>query len=166
MFIKYFCNISGAVSFNHRDPLEFETQLTEEERSLKAQAHQYCQEKLQPRILKAYRNEEYDPTVIPEMGEMGLLGAPYEVCICMQKNYEKALLVQGYGCAGVSSVGYGLIAREVERVDSGYRSTMSVQTSLVIGPIYNYGKKASCISSFEHQILQAARNKKKNTFRI
>ncbi|KAH7722788.1 hypothetical protein AAVH_09740 [Aphelenchoides avenae] len=100
-------------------------QLTEEERSLKDQARMYCQDKLMPRIIQAYRNEKFDPSLIPEMGQMGLLGAPY----------------QGYGCAGVSTVGYGLLAREVERVDSGYRSTMSVQTSLVIGPIYNYGSE-------------------------
>lgn len=78
-----------------------------------------------PRVTEAYRTEKFDPSLIPEMGSMGLLGAPY----------------QGYGCAGTSTVGYGLIAREVERVDSGYRSTMSVQTSLVIGPIYNYGSE-------------------------
>uniref|UniRef100_A0A0K0DHA1 Acyl-CoA_dh_N domain-containing protein n=1 Tax=Angiostrongylus cantonensis TaxID=6313 RepID=A0A0K0DHA1_ANGCA len=95
----------------------------QDERDLMESARTYCQEKLLPRITKAYRDEVYDPTLIPEMGKMGLLGAPYK----------------GYGCAGTSTVGYGLIAREVERVDSGYRSTMSVQTSLVIGPIYNYG---------------------------
>uniref|UniRef100_A0A183FF34 glutaryl-CoA dehydrogenase (ETF) n=1 Tax=Heligmosomoides polygyrus TaxID=6339 RepID=A0A183FF34_HELPZ len=97
--------------------------LSDDERTLMYSAHEYCQEKLLPRITQAYRDEKYDPSVIREMGSMGLLGAPYE----------------GYGCAGTSTVGYGLIAREVERVDSGYRSTMSVQTSLVIGPIYNYG---------------------------
>ncbi|VDO63308.1 unnamed protein product [Heligmosomoides polygyrus] len=97
--------------------------MSDDERTLMYSAHEYCQEKLLPRITQAYRDEKYDPSVIREMGSMGLLGAPYE----------------GYGCAGTSTVGYGLIAREVERVDSGYRSTMSVQTSLVIGPIYNYG---------------------------
>ncbi|KAJ1346130.1 hypothetical protein KIN20_000837 [Parelaphostrongylus tenuis] len=111
-------------SFNFRDPFDISSQLTEDERDLMESARTYCQEKLLPRITKAYReNVLYDPTLIPEMGKMGLLGAPY----------------QGYGCAGTTTVGYGLIAREVERVDSGYRSTMSVQTSLVIGPIYNYG---------------------------
>ncbi|CAJ0605338.1 unnamed protein product [Cylicocyclus nassatus] len=110
-------------SFNFRDAFDISSQLTEEERILMQSAHEYCQEKLLPRVTEAYRKEKYDPTLIPEMGKMGLLGAPY----------------QGYGCAGTTSVGYGLIAREVERVDSGYRSTMSVQTSLVIGPIYNYG---------------------------
>ncbi|KAI6203572.1 hypothetical protein M3Y94_00572900 [Aphelenchoides besseyi] len=113
-------------SFNYLDAFDLDTQLTEEERSLKDEVRGYCQEKLLPRVISAFRNEEYDPTLIPEMGKMGLLGAPYK----------------GYGCAEVSSVGYGLIAREVERVDSGYRSTMSVQTSLVIGPIYNYGSEA------------------------
>ncbi|RCN45339.1 acyl-CoA dehydrogenase, middle domain protein [Ancylostoma caninum] len=110
-------------SFNFRDAFDISSQLTEDERALMETAHEYCQEKLLPRVTEAYRGEKYDPTLIPEMGKMGLLGAPY----------------QGYGCAGTTSVGYGLIAREVERVDSGYRSTMSVQTSLVIGPIYNYG---------------------------
>ncbi|EYC14608.1 hypothetical protein Y032_0040g303 [Ancylostoma ceylanicum] len=110
-------------SFNFRDAFDLSSQLTEDERALMETAHEYCQEKLLPRVTEAYRGEKYDPTLIPEMGKMGLLGAPY----------------QGYGCAGTTSVGYGLIAREVERVDSGYRSTMSVQTSLVIGPIYNYG---------------------------
>ncbi|VDM58733.1 unnamed protein product [Angiostrongylus costaricensis] len=110
-------------SFNFRDPFDISSQLTEDEKDLMESARTYCQEKLLPRITKAYRDEIYDPTLILEMGKMGLLGAPYK----------------GYGCAGTSTVGYGLIAREVERVDSGYRSTMSVQTSLVIGPIYNYG---------------------------
>ncbi|KAL6736217.1 hypothetical protein Aduo_006596 [Ancylostoma duodenale] len=112
-------------SFNFRDAFDISSQLTEDERALMETAHEYCQEKLLPRVIEAYRGEKYDPTLIPEMGKMGLLGAPY----------------QGYGCAGTTSVGYGLIAREVERVDSGYRSTMSVQTSLVIGPIYNYGNE-------------------------
>jgi glutaryl-CoA dehydrogenase len=117
--------IRNSSTFDYQDAFGLHEQLTEDENALRIQAHEYCQAKLLPRVTKAYREESYDPTVIPEMGSMGLLGAPYE----------------GYGCAGVSSVGYGLIAREVERVDSGYRSTMSVQTSLVIGPIYNYGSE-------------------------
>uniref|UniRef100_A0A1I7ZEP7 glutaryl-CoA dehydrogenase (ETF) n=1 Tax=Steinernema glaseri TaxID=37863 RepID=A0A1I7ZEP7_9BILA len=112
-------------TFNYKDAFAFDDQLTEEERILKEQAHDYCQAKLMPRITEAFRNETYDPTLIPEMGKMGLLGAPYT----------------GYGCAGTSTVGYGLITRELERVDSGYRSTMSVQTSLVIGPIHTYGSE-------------------------
>uniref|UniRef100_A0A1I7T235 glutaryl-CoA dehydrogenase (ETF) n=1 Tax=Caenorhabditis tropicalis TaxID=1561998 RepID=A0A1I7T235_9PELO len=107
----------------YQDAFQLSDQLTEDERDLMNSAREYCQERLLPRVTEAYRNEKFDPSLIPEMGSMGLLGAPY----------------QGYGCAGTSTVGYGLIAREVERVDSGYRSTMSVQTSLVIGPIYNYG---------------------------
>uniref|UniRef100_A0A0N5A1G9 glutaryl-CoA dehydrogenase (ETF) n=1 Tax=Parastrongyloides trichosuri TaxID=131310 RepID=A0A0N5A1G9_PARTI len=118
-------NIRFSSTFNYKDAFDLDSQLTDEERSLKEQVHNYCQGKLLPRVTKAYREEKFDPTLIPEMGSMGLLGSPYE----------------GYGCAGVSNVGYGLIAREVERVDSGYRSTMSVQTSLVIGPIYNYGSE-------------------------
>ncbi|PAV56759.1 hypothetical protein WR25_05019 isoform B [Diploscapter pachys] len=112
-------------TFNYKDALGLNEQLTEDEQALMNSAHDYCQEKLLPRVTQAYREEKFDSTLIPEMGAMGLLGAPY----------------QGYGCAGTTNVGYGLLAREVERVDSGYRSTMSVQTSLVIGPIYNYGSK-------------------------
>ncbi|KAI1718519.1 acyl-CoA dehydrogenase, middle domain-containing protein [Ditylenchus destructor] len=118
-------NSTSAQSFNYLDAFDLDSQLTEDERALRDQARNYCQEKLMPRVLKAFREEKYDPDVIPEMGEMGFLGAPY----------------QGYGCAGVSTVGYGLVAREVERVDSGYRSTMSVQTSLVIGPLFIYGSE-------------------------
>ncbi|CAI4232852.1 unnamed protein product [Auanema sp. JU1783] len=112
-------------SFNYKDAFDFNAQLTEDEQALMESTRSYCQQSLLPRVTEAYRTEDFDKTLIPEMGKMGLLGAPY----------------QGYGCAGVSTVGYGLIAREVERVDSGYRSTMSVQTSLVIGPIYNYGSE-------------------------
>lgn len=87
---------------------------------------EYCKDKLLPRVVEAFRSEKFDPAVIPEMGKMGLLGAPYE----------------GYGCAGTSFVGYGLIAREIERIDSGYRSSFSVQTSLVISPIHRFGTEA------------------------
>jgi glutaryl-CoA dehydrogenase len=122
-----FLQIARANStFNYMDAFEIDDQLTDDEKSLRDHARTYCQEKLMPRVTEAYRQEKFDPSLIPEMGEMGLLGSPYK----------------GYGCAGVSTVGYGLVAREVERVDSGYRSTMSVQTSLVIGPIYNYGSEA------------------------
>jgi len=112
-------------TFNYQDPLDIDGQLTPEERLLKDQARAYCEEKLLPRVTQAFRDEKYDPSIIPEMGKMGFLGAPF----------------QGYGCAGISSVGYGLLCREIERIDSGYRSTMSVQTSLVIGSIYNYGSE-------------------------
>lgn len=101
-------------------------QLGEEERMIRDTASQYCQEKLMSRILEANRNEHFDPDILKEMGELGLLG----------------LTIDGYGCAGASYIAYGLVAREVERVDSGYRSAMSVQSSLVMHPIYAYGTDA------------------------
>jgi glutaryl-CoA dehydrogenase len=110
--------------FNWQDPLLIDTLLSEEERMIRDSAHQYCQEKLQPRVLLANRNESFDPEIMKELGALGLLGCTIE---------EK------YGCAGVNYVTYGLIAREVERVDSGYRSAMSVQSSLVMHPIHAYG---------------------------
>uniref|UniRef100_A0A914HDZ5 glutaryl-CoA dehydrogenase (ETF) n=1 Tax=Globodera rostochiensis TaxID=31243 RepID=A0A914HDZ5_GLORO len=113
-------------TFNFLDAFDLNSQLTEDERTLRDQARAFCQQKLQPRVTQAFREEKYDPSLIPELGRMGFLGAPYK----------------GYGCAGTSFVGYGLLARELERVDSGYRSIVSVQTSLVIGPIHNYGSEA------------------------
>jgi len=113
--------------FNWQDPMLLESLLTEEERLIRDSAHQYCQEKLMPRILLANRHEEFDVNIMKELGALGLLGATIE---------EK------YGCAGVNYVSYGLIAREVERVDSGYRSAMSVQSSLVMHPIHAYGSEA------------------------
>lgn len=101
-------------------------QLTEEERMIRDSAHQYAQDKLMPRILEANRKEHFDPDIMREMGEMGLLG----------------VTIDGYGCVGASYVAYGLVAREIERVDSGYRSAMSVQSSLVMYPIYAYGTDA------------------------
>jgi len=98
-------------------------QLTEEERMIKDMARNYAQEKLMPRVLEANRNENFDPDIMCEMGELGLLGST----------------LKGYGCAGIGYVSYGLISREVERVDSGYRSALSVQSSLVMYPIYKYG---------------------------
>jgi glutaryl-CoA dehydrogenase len=109
--------------FNWEDPFLLDDQLSEEERMVRDTAYQYCQEKLQPRVQKAFREESTDPEIFREMGAVGLLGAP----------------IEGYGCPGVNYVSYGLIAREVERVDSGYRSMMSVQSSLVMYPIYHYG---------------------------
>jgi glutaryl-CoA dehydrogenase len=111
--------------FNWEDPLLLEDSLTEEERLIRDSARAYAQDKLMPRILEANRKEIFDPAIMIEMGEQGLLGSTLE----------------GYGCAGVSSVAYGLIAREVERVDSSYRSVMSVQSSLVMYPIYAYGSE-------------------------
>lgn len=113
-------------SFKWQDPLLLESLLSEEERMIRDSAHQYCQEKLMPRILMANRNEEFDVEIMRELGALGLLGAT---------------LPEKYGCAGVNYVTYGLVAREVERVDSGYRSAMSVQSSLVMHPIYAYGNE-------------------------
>lgn len=112
--------------FDWEDPFLLDQQLTEEERMVRDTAAQYAQEQLQPRIRDAYQQESTDPQIFREMGELGLLGPT----------------IEGYGCSGVSYVSYGLIAREVERVDSGYRSMMSVQSSLVMYPIYAYGSEA------------------------
>jgi glutaryl-CoA dehydrogenase len=111
------------IPFQWDDALRLDDQLTEEERAIRDAAHAYCQEKLFPRVLEANRHERFDREIMSEMGEMGFLGATLE----------------GYGCAGVGYVSYGLIAREVERVDSGYRSAFSVQSSLVMYPIYAFG---------------------------
>ncbi|GAA5809704.1 hypothetical protein MFLAVUS_003117 [Mucor flavus] len=111
------------VKYNWQDPLNLESLLTEDEISIRDAAHSYCQDKLLPRVIDAYRNENFDRDILSEMGELGFLGST----------------IDGYGCAGVSSVAYGLTAREVETVDSGYRSAMSVQSSLVMHPIYAYG---------------------------
>ena len=113
--------------FDWQDPFRLDDQLTEEERMLRDGARAYAQEKLQPRVIAAYREESTDPAIFREMGEMGLLGTT---------------LPEAYGGLGASYVAYGLIAREVERVDSGYRSMMSVQSSLVMYPIYAYGSEA------------------------
>ncbi len=114
-------------AFNWQDPLSLDSLLTEEEWMIRDSAHQYCQEKLMPRILMANREERFDREIMTELGELGLLGAT---------------IPEKYGCAGVNYVVYGLVAREVERVDSGYRSAMSVQSSLVMHPIYAYGSEA------------------------
>ncbi|ORY93740.1 glutaryl-CoA dehydrogenase [Syncephalastrum racemosum] len=114
------------IKYNWEDPLDLESLLTYEERLMRDTARTYSQEKLMPRAVDAFRNEVFDREILQEMGELGLLGAT----------------LQGYGCAGASSVAYGLIAREVESVDSGYRSAMSVISSLVMYPIYAYGTEA------------------------
>src|SRR5690554_1180342 len=116
--------MSAAPSFNWEDPLLLDSQLTEEERMVRDAAHAYAQDKLAPRVLEAFRHEKTDPAIFREMGELGLLGAT---------------IPEQYGGAGLNYVCYGLIAREVERVDSGYRSMMSVQSSLVMVPIYEFG---------------------------
>lgn len=106
------------------DPFLMDSLLTEEERMIQKTAQSYCQEKLAPRVLEANRHERFDPEIMAEMGELGLLGST---------------LPEDYGCVEASYVAYGLVAREVERVDSGYRSAMSVQSSLVMHPIFAYG---------------------------
>ena len=111
-------------TFKWMDPFLFDEQLSDEERMVRDAARDFCQEQLMPRVLEANRHELFDRAVFYEMGEMGLLGSTFP---------------EEYGAAGLNSVCYGLIAREVERVDSGYRSTMSVQSSLVMFPIYTYG---------------------------
>jgi glutaryl-CoA dehydrogenase len=112
--------------FKWDDALLLEQQLTEEERAIRDAAHDYCQEKLFSRVLMANRHEKFDRTIMNEFGAMGFLGATLD----------------SHGCAGVSYVAYGLIAREVERVDSGYRSAFSVQSSLVMYPIHAFGSDA------------------------
>jgi glutaryl-CoA dehydrogenase len=112
--------------FDWQDPLLLREELTEEERMVQETVYQYAQEQLMPRVTEAFRNEHTDPEIFREMGELGLLGAT----------------IDGYGCVNMGYVSYGLIAREVERVDSGYRSMMSVQSSLVMYPIYAYGTEA------------------------
>lgn len=112
--------------FNWQDPFLLEEQLTEEERMVRDTAHQYAQEKLLPRVREAYRKEYTDPEIFREMGALGLLGCT----------------IEGYGCAGLNYVSYGLVAREIEAVDSGYRSMFSVQSSLVMHPINVFGTEA------------------------
>ncbi len=112
--------------FNWEDPFLMDGELNDEERMVRDSARQYAQNKLLPRVQLAFRNEHTDRAIFNEMGALGLLGST----------------IQGYGCPGVNYVSYGLIAREVERVDSGFRSMMSVQSSLVMYPIYTYGTEA------------------------
>ncbi|MEP0322830.1 acyl-CoA dehydrogenase [Bauldia litoralis] len=117
---------SGKASFDWSDPLAFDGELSQEEALIRETAHAYAQEKLQPRVLSAFRDERFDREIISEMGALGLLGAT---------------IPPEYGGAGAGYVSYGLIAREVERVDSGYRSALSVQSSLVMHPIHAYGSE-------------------------
>ncbi len=114
---------AGKAEFKWEDALLLEDQLSEEERMIRDAARAYAQDKLMPRVLQANRHEKFDRAIMTELGELGLLGST----------------IEGYGCAGTNYVSYGLIAREVERVDSGYRSAMSVQSSLVMHPIHAYG---------------------------
>lgn len=116
---------SDDAQFNWQDPFLMEEQINEEERMVRDTARQYAQNKLMPRVKNAYRNEETDPAIFREMGELGLLGP----------------MIEGYDCAGMNYVCYGLIAKEIEAVDSGYRSMMSVQSSLVMHPINTFGSE-------------------------
>ncbi|XQW83543.1 acyl-CoA dehydrogenase [Thalassotalea piscium] len=115
--------MTNPVLSNWDDIFLLNDQLTEDERMIKDMAHSFCQEELMPGILMANREENFDPNIMRKFGEVGLLGAT----------------IDGYNCSGVNYVSYGLVAREVERVDSGYRSAMSVQSSLVMHPIYKFG---------------------------
>lgn len=111
--------------FNWKDPFLIENQLTEDELEIKKQMRNYCTKQLMPRVIEANRKEHFHREIMSELGALGALGPT----------------IQGYGCANVSSVAYGLIAYEIERVDSGYRSAMSVQSSLVMHPIYTFGSQ-------------------------
>ena len=115
------------VSFDWQDPMFLEQQLSEEERMIRDATREYCQDRLMARVQMANREESFDREIMNEFGELGLLGAT---------------IPEDYGCAGANYVSYGLVAREVERVDSGYRSAMSVQSSLVMHPIFAYGSEA------------------------
>ena len=117
--------MSTRAPFDWQDPLLLEELFTDDERMVRDTAHDFAQEHLMPGIIDANRHEKFDPQIMREMGKLGLLGATLE----------------GYGCSGVSQVAYGLIAREMERVDSGYRSALSVQSSLVMYPIHTFGSE-------------------------
>jgi len=119
--------MAARVSFDWADPMLLDQQLTDDERLVRDTARDYAQDKLMSRVLLASRNESFDRDIMNEFGQLGLLGST---------------LPEEYGCAGANYVSYGLVAREVERVDSGYRSAMSVQSSLVMHPIYTYGDEA------------------------
>src|SRR5665811_422360 len=114
-------------AFVWEDPLDLEGELSEDERMVRDTARGFSQDYLMPRVVEAYREEKFDANMLPEMGKLGLLGPT---------------IPETYGGAGLGYVAYGLIARELERVDSGYRSTMSVQSSLVMYPIHAYGSEA------------------------
>lgn len=122
--VKY--NMTKFAKFDWQDPLRVHEQLTDEEKAIQETAYDFCQETLLPKVTEMYRNESWDPSILPALGELGLLGPT----------------IKGYGCAGVNYVSYGLITRELERVDSGFRSMMSVQSSLSMGSIYQFGTEA------------------------
>lgn len=118
-------SIKNKPNFQWDDPFYLNEQLSEEERMIRDAARGYAQEKLQPRVQEAFHNEHFDRDILREMGQQGFLGAT----------------IKGYGCAGINNVSYGLLTREIERVDSGYRSVMSVQSSLAMHAIYAYGNE-------------------------
>jgi glutaryl-CoA dehydrogenase len=118
---------TSSAKFNWDDPFMLSQQLTDEERQVQSAAASYCQERLAPRVVEAFRHEKTDAAIFREMGALGLLGPT---------------IPEAYGGAGLNYVSYGLVAREVERVDSGYRSMMSVQSSLVMVPIFEFGSEA------------------------
>ena len=122
----------AAASFQWDDPFLLDEQLTEDERMIRDTARAYAQEKLLPRVTKAYLEEKTDREIFREMGELGLIGVT---------------LPEEYGCANAGYVAYGLVAREIERVDSGYRSMNTVQSSLVMYPIYAYGDETNARST-------------------
>lgn len=122
---QIFSKIHKRTAFNYRDPFLLETQLSESEKSIQDVAHHFSKDVLLPNVVASFRNEKFDKNIMKEMGNVGLLGPT----------------IQGYGCAGVNYVSYGLIMREIERVDSGYRSCASVQSSLVMFPIYKFGSQ-------------------------
>ena len=123
LFYKKVKNIFRYSTFNKDDPLMLRSLLSEEEQLVQKTASEYAQTSLLPHVTKSFRNETFDKTIIKDMGSLGLLGPT----------------IKGYGCSGTNYVSYGLIAREIERIDSGYRSVMSVQSSLVMHPIYKFG---------------------------
>ena len=122
---QIFSKIHKRTFFNYRDPFLLETQLSESEKTIKDVAHDFSKDVLLPNVVSSFRNEKFDKNIMKEMGTVGLLGPT----------------INGYGCAGVNYVSYGLIMREIERVDSGYRSCASVQSSLVMFPIYKFGSQ-------------------------
>jgi len=122
---QIFRKIHKRTIFNYRDPFLLETQLSESEKSIQDVAHDFSRDVLLPNVVASFRNETFDKTIMKEMGNVGLLGPT----------------INGYGCAGVNYVSYGLTMREIERVDSGYRSCASVQSSLVMFPIYKFGSQ-------------------------
>ena len=113
------------MAFDWEDPLLLEELLNDDERMVRDTAFRYCQDRLMPRIQKGFRENHFDREILTEAGELGFLGAT----------------IDGYGCPGLSYVSYGLLAREIERVDSGYRSAISVQSSLVMHPIHAFGSE-------------------------